>query len=95
MSTVLIMLAEPATTSPGRLVPAALAGLSVMHGLVPPHPDRWFAIDALKADLGIALGLGVLIAVPTVAIAGPLFSRYAAQWTEPVHITHGPGPDQP
>ncbi|MGW0592718.1 hypothetical protein [Streptosporangium sp. NPDC002607] len=37
----------------------------------------------------------MLIAVPTVAIAGPLFSRYAAQWTEPVHITHGPGPDQP
>ncbi|GAA0823801.1 GntP family permease [Streptosporangium amethystogenes subsp. fukuiense] len=60
----------------------ALAGLSVMHGLVPPHPGPLVAIDALKADLGITLGLGVLVAVPTVAIAGPLFSRYAARWVD-------------
>ncbi|MEV7967702.1 gluconate:H+ symporter [Sphaerisporangium sp. NPDC088356] len=60
----------------------ALAGLSVMHGLVPPHPGPLVAIDALKADLGITLGLGVLIAVPTVAIAGPLFARYAARWVD-------------
>ncbi|GAA3837184.1 gluconate:H+ symporter [Sphaerisporangium flaviroseum] len=60
----------------------ALAGLSVMHGLVPPHPGPLVAIDALKADLGITLGLGVLIALPTVAIAGPLFARYAARWVD-------------
>ncbi|MER5650266.1 gluconate:H+ symporter [Streptosporangium sp. NPDC002524] len=60
----------------------ALAGLSVMHGLVPPHPGPLVAIDALKADLGITLGLGVLIAIPTVAIAGPLFSKYAARWVD-------------
>ncbi|GAA3414556.1 GntP family permease [Streptosporangium vulgare] len=60
----------------------ALAGLSVMHGLVPPHPGPLVAIDALKADLGITLGLGVLIAVPTVAIAGPLFAKYAARWVD-------------
>ncbi|GAA4192895.1 gluconate:H+ symporter [Streptosporangium oxazolinicum] len=60
----------------------ALAGLSVMHGLVPPHPGPLVAIDALKADLGITLGLGVLIAIPTIAIAGPLFSRYAARWVD-------------
>ena len=60
----------------------ALAGLSVMHGLVPPHPGPLVAIDALKADLGITLALGVLIAIPTVAIAGPLFARYAARWVD-------------
>ncbi|MCW2876830.1 MAG: gluconate transporter [Sphaerisporangium sp.] len=60
----------------------ALAGLSVMHGLVPPHPGPLVAIDALKADLGITLGLGVLVALPTVAIAGPLFARYAARWVD-------------
>ena len=53
----------------------ALAGLSVMHGLVPPHPGPLVAIDALNADLGITLALGVLVAIPTVAIAGPLFAR--------------------
>ena len=60
----------------------ALAGLSVMHGLVPPHPGPLVAIDALKADLGITLGLGVLVAIPTVIIAGPLFARYAARWVD-------------
>ncbi|WP_026426167.1 GntP family permease [Actinokineospora inagensis] len=58
----------------------ALAGLSVLHGLVPPHPGPLVAIDALKADLGVTLGLGVLVAIPTVVIAGPLFARLAARW---------------
>jgi GntP family gluconate:H+ symporter len=60
----------------------ALAGLSAMHGLVPPHPGPLVAVAALKANLGLTLGLGVLIAVPTVAIAGPLFARYAARWVD-------------
>ena len=33
----------------------ALAGLSVLHGLVPPHPGPLVAIDALGADLGLTL----------------------------------------
>jgi gluconate:H+ symporter, GntP family len=60
----------------------ALAGLSVMHGLVPPHPGPLVAIDALGADLGVTLGLGVLIALPTVALAGPVFARYAGRWVD-------------
>src|SRR6188768_2277235 len=36
----------------------ALAGLSAMHGFVPPHPGPLIAIDALGADLGITLALG-------------------------------------
>jgi gluconate:H+ symporter, GntP family len=59
-----------------------LAGLSVMHGLVPPHPGPLVAIAALKADLGVTLALGVLVALPTVVIAGPLFARYAARWVD-------------
>jgi GntP family gluconate:H+ symporter len=60
----------------------ALAGLSAMHGLVPPHPGPLVAIDALHADLGVTLGLGVLVAVPTVALAGPLLARFAARWVD-------------
>ncbi|HEY5853914.1 MAG TPA: gluconate:H+ symporter [Aldersonia sp.] len=58
----------------------ALAGLSAMHGLVPPHPGPLTAIDYLGADLGITLALGVLVAVPTVVIAGPLFGKLAGRW---------------
>src|SRR3712207_2904489 len=60
----------------------ALAGLSVMHGLVPPHPGPLVAIDAVGADLGVTLALGVLVAIPTVIIAGPVFSKYAARWVD-------------
>ncbi len=58
----------------------ALAGLSAMHGLVPPHPGPLTAIDLLHADLGITLALGVLVAIPTVIVAGPLFGRLAGTW---------------
>ena len=37
----------------------ALAGLSAMHGFVPPHPGPLTAIDYLGADLGLTLALGV------------------------------------
>ena len=49
----------------------ALAGLSAMHGLVPPHPGPLVAVTALKANLGLTLALGVLVAIPIVIIAGP------------------------
>jgi gluconate:H+ symporter, GntP family len=58
----------------------ALAGLSAMHGLVPPHPGPLTAIDLLGADLGITLALGVAVAIPTVVVAGPLFGRLAGKW---------------
>jgi gluconate:H+ symporter, GntP family len=52
----------------------ALAGLSVLHGLVPPHPGPLVAIAALKADMGLTLAFGLMIAVPTVIVAGPVFA---------------------
>ena len=60
----------------------ALAGLSAMHGLVPPHPGPLTAIDYLGADLGVTLALGVLVAVPTVIVSGPVFARYAGRWVD-------------
>ena len=53
----------------------ALAGLSAMHGFVPPHPGPVVAIGLLHANLGVTLGLGILVAIPTIVVAGPLCSR--------------------
>jgi gluconate:H+ symporter, GntP family len=58
----------------------ALAGLSALHGLVPPHPGPLLAIDALGANLGLTLGLGLLVAVPTVIISGPLLAIPLTRW---------------
>lgn len=60
----------------------ALAGLSAMHGLVPPHPGPLVAVDALGANLGLTLGLGVLVAIPTVILSGPVFGRFASRWVD-------------
>jgi gluconate:H+ symporter, GntP family len=57
----------------------ALAGLSVLHGLVPPHPGPLVAISALKADLGLTLAFGLICAIPTVIIAGPVFASFISR----------------
>ncbi|MER8072330.1 gluconate:H+ symporter [Streptomyces sp. NPDC094034] len=79
---VVLLVAKRGNYSLMRIGVPALAGLSVMHGLIPPHPGPLVAIDALGANLGVTLALGVVVAIPTVIIAGPLFSRYAARWVD-------------
>ncbi len=54
------------------------AGISVLHALVPPHPGPMVAIDALKADLGTTLVLGLLISLPIAVVAGPLYTLWIA-----------------
>ncbi len=54
----------------------ALAGLSILHGLVPPHPGPMTAINLLHADLGYTLVFGLLIAVPTLIISGPFLAQF-------------------
>ncbi|MFJ2474031.1 GntP family permease [Streptomyces sp. NPDC087659] len=79
---VVLMVAKRGNYSLMRIGIPALAGLSVMHGLIPPHPGPLVAIDAIGANLGVTLALGLVVAIPTVVIAGPLFSRYAARWVD-------------
>jgi GntP family gluconate:H+ symporter len=62
-----------------RLGIPALAGLSVLHGFIPPHPGPLAAIGILHANVGVTLALGLVIAIPAVAVAGPLFGAIAAQ----------------
>ncbi|HET8599153.1 MAG TPA: SLC13 family permease [Segeticoccus sp.] len=54
----------------------ALAGLSILHGLVPPHPGPLTAISLLHADLGYTLVFGLIIAVPTLVISGPFLAQF-------------------
>jgi GntP family gluconate:H+ symporter len=66
-----------------------LSCLSVMHGLMPPHPGPVIAIDKLKANAGMVLLWGFVIGLPTAAIAGPIFARWAVK-----RVTANP-PDLP
>ncbi|GLI07611.1 permease [Paenibacillus tyrfis] len=53
-----------------------LAGLSTVHGLVPPHPAPMIAIAAYNADLGKTILYSILVGLPTAVIAGPLFGKF-------------------
>jgi gluconate:H+ symporter, GntP family len=63
----------------------ALAGLSVLHGFIPPHPGPLAAIASLKADLGLTLLFGLVLAIPSVIIAGPLFGSFISRR---LHVAH-------
>jgi len=54
------------------------AGLAVLHVLVPPHPGPMVAIDALKANMGGTLILGLMMSIPVAIVSGPLFTYWAA-----------------
>jgi gluconate:H+ symporter, GntP family len=75
-----VMLAVHRSDGPAmRLGIPALAGLSVLHGFIPPHPGPLAAIALLHANVGITLALGLIVAIPTVAVAGPLFGVIASR----------------
>ena len=52
-----------------------IAALSVTHGFLPPHPSPVALVTQFHADMGTTLLFGIIIAIPTVIIAGPLFSK--------------------
>jgi GntP family gluconate:H+ symporter len=57
-----------------------LAGLSVVHGLVPPHPGPLLAIDIFGADIGKTIFYGLIVGLPTAIIAGPIFGSLIAKY---------------
>ena len=77
---VVILVAQRTGLSLMKVGIPALAGLSVLHGLVPPHPGRSPRSGCSNADLGRTLIFGILIAIPTVIVAGPLLARFVDQW---------------
>ena len=55
-----------------------VAGLSVVHGMLPPHPAAMLAVGAFKADVGRTLLLGLVVGLPTAALAGPVYATWIA-----------------
>ncbi len=58
-----------------QLLLPALAGLSIAHALVPPHPGPLLAVDALGANLALTMFYGLIVAIPTGIVSGPLLAR--------------------
>lgn len=52
-----------------------LSSLSVTHGYLPPHPAPTAIATMFGANVGKTLIYGLVVAVPAIIVAGPLFSR--------------------
>ena len=50
-----------------------MAGLSIAHGFLPPHPSPSAIVPMFGADMGLTLIYGLIVGLPTALIAGPVF----------------------
>jgi GntP family gluconate:H+ symporter len=55
-----------------------VAGLSVVHGMVPPHPAAMLAVGTFKADVGRTILYAIIVGLPTAALAGPIFGAWVS-----------------
>ena len=55
-----------------------VAGLSVVHGMVPPHPAAMLAVGAYQADVGRTILYAIIVGLPTAALAGPIYASWVA-----------------
>src|SRR5436305_1769056 len=55
-----------------------VAGLSVVHGMLPPHPAAMLAVTAYNADVGRTILYGLIVGITTAVIAGPLYASWIA-----------------
>jgi GntP family gluconate:H+ symporter len=63
-----------------------IAGLSVVHAMVPPHPAAMAAVVVYQANIGKTLGYALLIGIPAAIVAGPLYASFIAPR---IRITEG------
>jgi gluconate:H+ symporter, GntP family len=55
-----------------------VAGLSVVHGLVPPHPAAMLAVTIFHADVGRTILYALVIGIPCAIVAGPIYAHFIA-----------------
>ncbi|GGP23683.1 GntT/GntP/DsdX family permease [Silvimonas iriomotensis] len=59
-----------------------VAGLSVVHGLIPPHPAALLAVTAYHADIGKTILYALIVGIPTALLAGPVFAKQISKFVK-------------
>lgn len=77
LAPIIFAVAQRAKLPLAMVAVAGVAALSVTHGFLPPHPAPVFISGEYGADIGKVLLYGLILAVPSVILAGPLFSKLA------------------
>lgn len=64
-------------------VPMA-AALSVTHGFLPPHPGPTAIAGVYNANISKTLLYGAILGIPTVILAGPVFTKFLKNMEHPI-----------
>ncbi|MGZ6525522.1 MAG: GntT/GntP/DsdX family permease, partial [Tumebacillaceae bacterium] len=75
-----------------------VAGLSTVHGLVPPHPAAMAAVGIYHASVGKTIAYSLIIGIPTAIIAGPIYGKWIGNRimkTVPVELAQQFGQKKP
>lgn len=79
---IIVLVAKRSSVPIMKIAAPALVGLSTMHAFVPPHPGPLVAISTVGANLGTTLAFGIVLAIPVIVLAGPVFAHFAARWVD-------------
>jgi gluconate:H+ symporter, GntP family len=56
-----------------------VAGLSTVHGLMPPHPAPMIAVQEFDANVAKTILYALIIGIPTAILAGPVFGNFISK----------------
>lgn len=73
------VIAKHTGTSLLKIGLSLVAGLAVVHSLVPPHPAAMLAVGIFGADIGKTILLSLVVALPAAAVAGPLYGSWISK----------------
>jgi len=70
-----------------------LAGLSIVHGLIPPHPAAMLAVVQYHADVGRTILMGLAVGLPAAFVGGPVWAWAYARWIARSSASHAVAED--
>ncbi|WFA88001.1 MULTISPECIES: GntP family permease [Paenibacillus] len=73
------VIAKHTGTSLIKIGLSLVAGLAVVHSLIPPHPAAMLAVGIFNADVGKTIFLALIVSIPAAAIAGPLYGTWISK----------------
>ncbi|MCW3792440.1 GntP family permease [Paenibacillus sp. LS1] len=73
------VIAKHTGTSLIKIGLSLVAGLAVVHSLIPPHPAAMLAVGIFNADVGKTIFLALIVSLPAAAIAGPLYGTWISK----------------